>query len=825
MRQPSASVLWLKRALGNLTTLFQTGPNLDTMRGNLPQSPAAYQQTGTLPAAGYDDPQTDSDNELRCVSDAIDPTGKSQYPAGSLPLQAADPTTGQSAVGGISADLVNRQFNFTAPVLALAGRAGLGLGLALSYSSKVWIQAANTMVFNADRGYPAPGWRLGFGAIQIKDLSGSYANSVTGKQGLVYLEPSGVRRDLARVGSTDVYESYDSSYLRFDAVTQILSFPNGTQMKFGAYSYDTNVLDYQALPIEIKDRNGNHLSIYYKTLNVSPAGQKTVLDYVIDTAGRRIDFNYQNNRLVSLSQDRAGTPYYFVRLDYQPVTIQTSFANGVAVDPSNINGTQVYLPSRITYPTGVNLRLGYNNYGQMTGVEKWVPAISGQGAERKIAGTSFNYTTLGYCPYLTNRNEQAENWQGGQAQVYAYGQNGDSVTDPTGRYFVAQISGLTQSLFTWGAGQGNWTKKEQITYEQDAGLSYRSNPRPTESKIIESQNGSPNERKSTFSYTQQDGMWLPVSKDDWAFGGGVYRRTTTTYTSYPTQRILGLPQQVSVYAGAGTTLLSRMTNHYDDAGSYTDSNGQSASYFIDATGDGVIQHDNANYGSGFTSRGNLTRVEQANVINGAVSGARTIKRVSYDTNGNLRAEADGAGNRKQIVYTDNYSNKPGGVGQTHVYAYTTADPTGFRSGAQFNYYNGLTGKTFNLKAGSGTEEQVVTTTYDLADRPVQTTRPDGGWARTDYWDNWLGVVTAQQMDTGKIRYKFDLLDGAGRAFRKASDHPDGVSGKYSGQVFVFDKLGGTEDSSKRTGHQRRTAGNGYWQPDFEDAGKAFSLLT
>jgi hypothetical protein len=171
-------------------------------------------------------------------------------------------------------------------------------------------------------------------------------------------------------------------------------------------------------------------------------------------------------------------------------------------------------------------------------------------------------------------------------------------------------------------------------------------------------------------------------------------------------------------------------------------------YIVQRTGDVrasarlVVQHDAA-YGLSFTQRGNLTSVVQSSVVNGAVAATRTVKRLSYDTTGNLRAEADGAANRRQILYTDNYTNKPGGVGQTQIHPYTVADPTGFRSGSQWNYYTGQTIKTFNLLAGSSTEQQVVTTSYDFVDRPVETIQPNGGWVKTAYWDNWLAVASSQ----------------------------------------------------------------------------------
>jgi RHS repeat-associated protein len=385
------------------------------------------------------------------------------------------------------------------------------------------------------------------------------------------------------------------------------------------------------------------------------------------------------------------------------------------------------------------------------------------------------------------------------------------VLDPTLRTFKVWNNGLNHSSSIWASGAGNFTKKDEVTYVTDSGA----NPRISQTKSTAWNGTGYNIRTTNIGYTQLDGMWLPTTKDDLLQDGTtVYRRATTSYTSYPSRYLLGLPQTVSVYAGAGTTLLSRSTNNYDETGTYTDSNGQTANYFIDAGGANVTQHD-ASYNISLTQRGNLTSVVQSSVVNGAVTGTRAVKRLSYDTNGNLRAEADGAANRRQFQYGDYCVNKPGGVGETHLVPYTASDPTGFRTGSQWEYYTGLTIKSFNMLSGGTTELQVVTTSYDFADRPLQVTRPDGGWVKTGYWDNWLAMATSQQVDAGKVRYKFEQMDGAGRGYKKSSDHPDGVSGKFSGQISVFDKVGQVEDSSNVIEI------NGTWVPAGDDAATGF----
>jgi hypothetical protein len=57
------------------------------------------------------------------------------------------------------------------------------------------------------------------------------------------------------------------------------------------------------------------------------------------------------------------------------------------------------VPSRITYPTGVNLRFYYTSYGQVHLLEKWVPTISGQGNERRIAYSRLGVSSVNNASY------------------------------------------------------------------------------------------------------------------------------------------------------------------------------------------------------------------------------------------------------------------------------------------------------------------------------------------------------------------------------------------------------------------------------------------
>jgi hypothetical protein len=88
--------------------------------------------------------------------------------------------------GGAGVDAYSRNFNFQIPLLSLPGRAGLDLGLVLSYNSLVWTKDGSGVTFDADRGTPSPGFRLGFPTLQPK-----FYNPQTQKYAYLLVNPRG----------------------------------------------------------------------------------------------------------------------------------------------------------------------------------------------------------------------------------------------------------------------------------------------------------------------------------------------------------------------------------------------------------------------------------------------------------------------------------------------------------------------------------------------------------------------------------------------------------------------------------------------------------
>lgn len=94
---------------------MQSGANLDTMRANQPSAPDAYQQTGTLPPANYDDPKPTTTANFSSYLTQMSLSNNATGVAGSLPMQAVDPTAGSASISGLSYNLDSLNYNFPLP--------------------------------------------------------------------------------------------------------------------------------------------------------------------------------------------------------------------------------------------------------------------------------------------------------------------------------------------------------------------------------------------------------------------------------------------------------------------------------------------------------------------------------------------------------------------------------------------------------------------------------------------------------------------------------------------------------------------------------------
>ena len=304
---------------------------------------------------------------------------------------AEEPENGRGETPG--KPKVNNNFNISAPVLAVSGRAGLDLNLNLTYNSRVWTKMGQNISFDIDKDLPAPGWSIGFGKI---------LNFVDG--GIVQFDGDGSKRffngSIKTESNKKIFEgqSTDGSFIKTQTVTTggvvsgqvcysnattLLKHPDGTTITYAAYDIPypgcgvPSGTPITMVPYRITDKHGNYISIVYH----ASAQDGRFISYVKDTLGRIYNFNYTQidtkHYLTSITgpglKDANGviTQRTFVRLNYKNHTLGYQFNN---LTPQ-VNNSNIKVLSAIYYPaTNTGYWFGdpdaYSSYGMVRKIEE-----------------------------------------------------------------------------------------------------------------------------------------------------------------------------------------------------------------------------------------------------------------------------------------------------------------------------------------------------------------------------------------------------------------------------------------------------------------------
>jgi YD repeat-containing protein len=406
--------------------------------------------------------------------------------------------------------LLARDASWSVPLLSLAGRSGLDLGLVLSYSSMVWTRSGPSIHFDEDNGFPSPGFRLGFPVIQRKVF-----DAQTARNAFLLITPGGQRVELRQVGTSNTYEAGDSSYLQLtdNSPNLLLRTTDGTQLSFLEIQNEFRCW-------QIKDRNGNYLTIANNSL-----GRIT---NITDTLGRVINFNYDSNaNLVSITQAWNGQPsHQWVSFGWGTRTMQSSFSGAAVVGTTN--GTVLPVITQVALNDTSYFTFDYTNSLQVAAIRNYFAAT-----ERNA--TTFTYETLtSDVPRLLNSGVSAQNWtglNGVSSQVttqYSVAADGACVlTAPGGTiykeyYATGWQKGLPTQSEVWSGGvRQKWTT---IAWTQDnTSVGYEVNPRVTETNIYDA---SGNRRRTTVEYGPYAQYGLPYGIHEYAADGITQIRQT-----------------------------------------------------------------------------------------------------------------------------------------------------------------------------------------------------------------------------------------------------------------------------------------------------------
>jgi RHS repeat-associated protein len=787
-------------------------PNLDTTHGRQPNPPSSSApiQANSCMAS---DPACSG-----TTAGGVTPSGDDRYVA-SARSQPQNQTGRSGAMAIASVDeqaevnLGSRNYNWALPLVSLPGRAGLDLNLTLYYNSLVWTKdaASNVIEYNADQGFPAPGFRLGLPYIQEP-----YTDLQRSKNSYLLITPSGGRIALTRVGTTNVYEAADGSYTQLtdnlvSSNNLLVRLADGTQLMFAPAGYRGFVCT------QIKDRNGNYISATYYT----QYPKMGLLNTLTDTLGRVITFNYNtDNNLDTITQSWGGATHQWAKFYYGSVLVNPNFSGLDVYGPVNTNITVL---TRVDIGDGSFYGFYYENpWGIANRFSRYAPDAT------SLAYTFYNIPSTNSpqtdCPRFTERRDWARQWnvQNGveQEAVTSYGTADNvtwtmpdgtqltgtrtQVTTPDGTTYktYAKAAGWEQTLplleETWAAGALAPNKRVTTAWTQDdTSVAYQLSPRITETNIYDDAG---NRRRTTISYNSvavgSITCHLPETVRAYAADATtVLRRTLTAYRwdqAFMDRRIIGLTAWQETYEGE-STLVSRLEYAYDWVAGY-----------MSATAP-TVQHDTANYGSSFSlGRGILVAVYRYDVSN--MPQGIWIKTFGYNLAGETVWTADPAGHRTSFSYADSFSDTDPNRGTTLAYPTTITNADIYSSTVQYNFYTGAVTRRQDPKGA------FETLSYDSAGRLERVTNGiNNGYKRWVYWPDGLQVLSYETIQAGAGEaYSNTIVDGAGRARAVAAENPNSIGG-YTGQLIAYDKMGRV---SERTNPTEMT---GNWAASDSDA--------
>jgi RHS repeat-associated protein len=588
-------------------------------------------------------------------------------------------------------------FTFGVPILGLPGR-GLDVSLGLVYNSRVWNRStsggATRLTYDVDSGWPAPGFRLGYG--QMEDQ---------GSAGFTLTDPDGTRHEMKkRANTVNIYDSVDGTFVTYVGGRSggTVTYANGTRVEFSAAG-----IGIRSYPVKVIDPNGNYIMIHY----VGGVGPK--ISSIQDTLNRYVNFKYENNDLIAITAPgyADGVDRTVVRFYYKPMDICTTGCFSAAT----YNVSPIRVISDVYFPgTQSGYHFEYTHYGmiyhyrQLRGMTvstlEWNQMGSVTSEGQWAADTTYNYPTgldnLSDAPTYTTRTD---NWQGSAPSqaVYTFAVDAgtSTITAPDGTVSETR----TNSANGWVL--GTTVKKNNVVlsstdieWEAD---SNNHNPRIKQVKLTNDANQA---KTIKYDYTPESPFASnynnprKVTEHDLTTNGSEgaeVRRTETDYvtgTAYTDRGLKHLVTEQRVVMDG--QVVSRVSYAYDQD-TLTDRSD-------------ITMYTNP----GVNERGNVTSVTTYSDAH-AQSGA-TTNAMEYDIAGNVVEQTVNCCRKKIFTYTKAYE-----------YAYpvteTKGDPAQLTMSATYDFNTGLV-RTTTDENNQGTTVHYYPETL----RHQKTISPNGG---------------------------------------------------------------------------------------------------
>jgi RHS repeat-associated protein len=674
------------------------------------------------------------------------------------------------------------------PALGLSGR-GQNLALGLAYNSLVWSKTnTNEVTYDADRGWPAPGWSLGFG--KIVGLN---------QQGSLLIEPDGTRRGFGGTvqiwGSTVNFtgKTLDGSFIDYTTYSY-----NGVINSATARYPDGTIIDYWApangavYPTRITDANGNFISITYRN-NHGPD-----IDTVYDTLGRVINFHYDSLGLLTsiTTPDLGGGTRAVVRLQYQQADLGPAANYGFSWSmTTRVRNANPYLLRGIYFPgTSTGYWFGdpdsYSPYGMISKVaEQHTMGFSAASLDEQgslTPGTTSQQTTHDYPTALGSLADAPTysaatlTWEymdtAASVTQYFVQKNATNPSDPLTPSSKTEVTlptntktvqysyrlpgdfkdGLVYQDETYD-GAGNLLSSSKVQWEKgdyDA-------PRPVWTEVKDDRGQA---ARTEFTYAANKyNQTTEVRNYDYD-GVTLLRRTTSSYensANYINRHIFNLPTAVDVYGGDGVR--SSRTEYEYDAGMLAETpdvamhlethNPYSPWYQVECDcwyeynqwgWEEWVCHSTCSqtdYDPSTQYRGLVTKVTvYADAASNPAAGP-LAETFAYDMTGNQIVAATASAEQVSTVYTINTQ-----FAYPESQTRGAADPNSSLRVTTSNTYDFNTGLGLTATDADGRTTQAVY--YQNSLRPQYNNMPTGARTNFEYDDTQLTVAETTELSPG-----------------------------------------------------------------------------
>lgn len=695
-----------------------------------------------------DDPLPDTETKSLYT-----PVNKVGHPKGRTEMSAM---TVAAATSNSGETPLSSNFNFAVPVANLPGR-GLDVSLSLAYNSRLWHlsqtpSGGNQLTYDVDSGWPAPGFRLGFG--QMED-QGSYGFTLT--------DPDGTRHPMVKTNPSNPsdynYDSTDSTFIHFYGGRGwgTVTYTDGTRIEYGAAGNG-----FRSYPTKITDSNGNYILISYRDSSNQPVGPR--ISSIQDTLERYVLFKYSGSDLVAVTvPNLAGAAnaenttirFYYTDIDLSIGQIANLFGIASAtVHHPNVARVinYVYFPA-----TQSGYRYDYSPYGMIRQITQlramqvsyngWDQLGSVNSDGQVAATTLYDYPneprTLMDVPGYQHRTDD---WTGGNSTHPDYffssgstpGNSTITALDGTATDTLTIVTGVEAEQWKNGLVSdttirdgGLVLSKTHIDWEPSGTNPDGSFKNP---RIHQVQTTNEAGETTTIVYDQYDAFNNVTRMSFHGFSapgtvGAELRRVETDYVTdsrWTGRNLLRLPASVRVVAPSGT-VVSRTEFAYDWDGVAANLTGRGATPV--PMHDQTYNPQSQSYSTGTVYRGNVTRVTSYAYPGQTVSSSAgaSVTENYFDILGNVVKATVNCCRVKTFGYTAAYK-----------YGYTEAVTRGDLSGphlttsASYDFNTGLLRTTND-------ENQQETTYQYYADslRLSEIYRPDGGATFFNYSDTFF----------------------------------------------------------------------------------------